>query len=70
MGDGTCGGLFSCRELTIDSALCFSFLADIDRIAKRDYVPSDEDVMRARLRTLGVQEHKIHFNAGAYLSIS
>ena len=41
-----------------------SFLADVDRIAKRDYVPSDEDVMRARLRTLGVQEHKIHFNSG------
>jgi guanine nucleotide-binding protein alpha-1 subunit len=34
-----------------------SFLNDVDRIADRNYVPSDEDVIRARLRTTGVQEH-------------
>ncbi|KAI9463919.1 guanine nucleotide binding protein, alpha subunit [Russula earlei] len=33
------------------------FLNDIDRIAARDYEPSDNDVIRARLRTLGVQEY-------------
>lgn len=38
------------------------------RIARRDYVPSNEDVVRARLRTLGVQEHHIHFDTGAYQS--
>ena len=38
---------------------------DIDRIASRDYEPSDDDVVRARLRTLGVQEHKIKFTKGA-----
>lgn len=42
-----------------------SFLNDIDRIASRDYEPSDDDVVRARLRTLGVQEHKIKFTKGA-----
>lgn len=41
-----------------------SFLNDIDRIASRDYEPSDDDVVRARLRTLGVQEHKIKFASG------
>nr|WBU87318.1 G-alpha-domain-containing protein [Ganoderma boninense] len=40
------------------------FLNDIDRIASRDYEPSDDDVVRARLRTLGVQEHKIKFTSG------
>ena len=34
-----------------------SFLNDIERIATRDYEPSDNDVIRARLRTLGVQEY-------------
>ncbi|KIP06671.1 hypothetical protein PHLGIDRAFT_106742 [Phlebiopsis gigantea 11061_1 CR5-6] len=37
---------------------------DVDRIARRDYTPSDDDVVRARLRTLGVQEHRIHFESG------
>lgn len=37
----------------------FSFLDDIDRIATRAYLPSDDDVIRARLRTLGVQEYQI-----------
>ncbi|KAI0354208.1 G-alpha-domain-containing protein [Trametes cingulata] len=40
------------------------FLNDIDRIAVRDYEPTDDDVVRARLRTLGVQEHRIKFNKG------
>ncbi|KAI0331390.1 G-alpha-domain-containing protein [Cubamyces sp. BRFM 1775] len=40
------------------------FLNDIDRIAVRDYEPTDDDVVRARLRTLGVQEHRIRFNKG------
>ncbi|KAI0824950.1 G-alpha-domain-containing protein [Trametes gibbosa] len=35
------------------------FLDDIARIAARGYEPSDEDVVRSRLRTLGVQEHKL-----------
>ena len=38
-----------------------SFLNDFERIASRNYGPSDEDVVRARSRTLGVQEYKIEF---------
>jgi guanine nucleotide-binding protein alpha-1 subunit len=43
-----------------------SFLqeGDVDRIASRDYQPSDDDVVRSRLRTLGVQEHRILFETG------
>ncbi|KAF5362698.1 hypothetical protein D9758_011741 [Tetrapyrgos nigripes] len=39
------------------------FLDDIDRIATRSYEPSDDDVVRARLRTLGVQEHRVVFES-------
>ncbi|KAH9931630.1 G-alpha-domain-containing protein [Epithele typhae] len=40
------------------------FLNDIRRIASRHYIPTNDDVVRARLRTLGVQEHKIKLNKG------
>jgi len=39
------------------------FLNDVERIASRSYEPSDDDVVRARLRTLGVQEYKIEFTS-------
>ncbi|KAF8070364.1 guanine nucleotide binding protein, alpha subunit [Lyophyllum atratum] len=35
------------------------FLRDVDRIASSDYAPSDADVIRARLRTTGVQEYHL-----------
>ncbi|KAF9564079.1 heterotrimeric G protein alpha subunit [Agrocybe pediades] len=37
------------------------FLNDLDRVASRDYVVTDDDIMRARLRTVGIQEHKLIF---------
>ncbi|KZT07849.1 G-alpha-domain-containing protein [Laetiporus sulphureus 93-53] len=43
------------------------FLDDVERIATRTYEPSDDDVVRARLRTLGVQEYSLNFeNTGEY----
>lgn len=48
-----------------------SFLDDVDRIATRRYEPSDDDVVRARLRTVGVQEYSLKFeNVGACLRLS
>ena len=41
-----------------------SYLKDIDRIARPDYIPSDDDVVRARLRTVGVQEHRVVLETG------
>jgi hypothetical protein len=41
-----------------------SFLDDVDRIANRLYEVSDNDVIRARLRTVGVQEHRFVFDEG------
>ena len=37
-----------------------SFLPDLDRVATREYEPTDDDILRARLRTVGVQEYKVH----------
>lgn len=44
--------------------LLSSFINDTDRIANRDYQPTDDDVIRARLRTLGVQEYRFIFDHG------
>ncbi|KAH6905970.1 guanine nucleotide binding protein, alpha subunit [Coprinopsis sp. MPI-PUGE-AT-0042] len=46
------------RRVRLEDSAGF-FLDDIDRIATRTYLPSDDDVIRARLRTLGVQEYQI-----------
>ncbi|KAJ2915543.1 hypothetical protein MD484_g4866, partial [Candolleomyces efflorescens] len=48
------------RRIRLEESAGF-FLEDIDRIASRDYKPSDNDVVRARLRTQGVQEYRIKF---------
>ncbi|KAI0342360.1 G-protein alpha subunit [Trametopsis cervina] len=39
------------------------FLRHVDRVASRAYEPTDDDVVRARLRTLGVQEYRIPFTS-------
>ncbi|EMD34541.1 heterotrimeric G-protein alpha subunit [Gelatoporia subvermispora B] len=48
------------RKMRLDHGPGF-FLNDVGRIATRGYEPSDDDVVRARLRTLGVQEHHLVF---------
>ena len=39
---------------------------DVDRIVARDYEPSDQDVVKARLRTVGVQEYYLSIPGGKY----
>lgn len=36
----------------------------MDKIAVRDYQPTDDEIIRARLRTLGVQEYRFIFEHG------
>lgn len=36
-----------------------SFLDDLDRISVEDYVPNNEDIIRVRIKTSGVQETAI-----------
>jgi guanine nucleotide-binding protein subunit alpha len=50
---------YFCKCLATNFHIRSSFLSDTARIATRNYVPSDNDVVRARLRTLGVQEWRI-----------
>lgn len=51
------------RKVRMEAASGF-FLNDVERIAQRDYQPSNDDIVRARLRTLGVQEYRINFEKG------
>lgn len=39
---------------------------DIDRLLARGYEPSDQDIVKARLRTLGVQEYHFNIPRGVY----
>ncbi|KAJ7749351.1 heterotrimeric G protein alpha subunit, partial [Mycena olivaceomarginata] len=40
------------------------FLDDLDRIATRSYTATDDDIVRARLRTVGIQEYLLHISDG------
>ncbi|KAI6022919.1 guanine nucleotide binding protein, alpha subunit [Pisolithus microcarpus] len=54
--------ILSHRRSKIEDASGF-FLDDVDRIASPDYEPADDDIVRARLRTVGVQEHSFMMEA-------
>jgi guanine nucleotide-binding protein subunit alpha len=54
----------------IPNLTVISFLNDVDRITAPDYTPSDDDVIRARLRTLGVQEYKFVLEEGSWFAVS
>lgn len=49
------------RALLMSCVAACSFLDDVERIATRTYEPTDDDVVRARFRTLGVQEYSLTF---------
>ncbi|KIM43926.1 hypothetical protein M413DRAFT_17870 [Hebeloma cylindrosporum] len=40
------------------------FMDDIARIATHDYVPSDQDIIKARIRTMGVEEYRFVVEKG------
>ncbi|KDQ60246.1 hypothetical protein JAAARDRAFT_32626 [Jaapia argillacea MUCL 33604] len=40
------------------------FLSEVDRIASTDYQPTPDDILRARLQTLGVEEHRLVIETG------
>ncbi|KAH6914231.1 guanine nucleotide-binding protein alpha-4 subunit [Coprinopsis sp. MPI-PUGE-AT-0042] len=45
------------------------FLDSLERITDLKYFPSDDDILRARLKTLGVSEHRFHLkNTGSLVS--
>lgn len=54
--------LFSSAKDNI-SNLDRSFFEDLDRLFSKEFVPTDQDVLRARLRTTGITE--THFDLGS-----
>jgi hypothetical protein len=42
--------------LQLSPAHSFSYYTNIDRLFAKDYLPSDQDVLRSRLRTTGITE--------------
>ncbi|KAJ6554506.1 guanine nucleotide binding protein, alpha subunit [Mycena capillaripes] len=55
--------MLSRRKMRIEDSAGF-FLNDVDRIARSDYQITDDDIIRARLRTVGVQEYRVTFEHG------
>ncbi|KAJ6578829.1 guanine nucleotide binding protein, alpha subunit [Mycena vulgaris] len=51
------------RKVRIEDSAGF-FLNDVERIARTDYQITDDDIVRARLRTVGVQEYRVTFEHG------
>ncbi|EGO03512.1 hypothetical protein SERLA73DRAFT_175022 [Serpula lacrymans var. lacrymans S7.3] len=52
-------------RIRLDDSAGF-FLNDLDRLTVQDYEPTDDDVLRARLRTSGIQEYTLHFDTVSY----
>jgi hypothetical protein len=69
----------------VDCQTCFSFLDDIDRVTRDDYIPTSgepgvlmftgsaltadtADILRARVTTIGPEEHRIKVESGTHLS--
>lgn len=44
----------------------YSFLDEVDRVADPEYVPTDDDILQARVRTLAVSEHIFDIDGVAY----
>jgi guanine nucleotide-binding protein subunit alpha len=63
--DGAVRLVLKRRSISLSDSAEF-FLDDLERIASSDYVVSDEDVVRARLRTVGIQEYRLNFKHGPW----
>ncbi|KAH7912751.1 guanine nucleotide binding protein, alpha subunit [Hygrophoropsis aurantiaca] len=51
------------RRIKIDDSASF-FLSQLSRLSNREYQPTDEDILRARLRTVDIQEHELRMGDG------
>lgn len=62
-GDDAVRAALEIRGVRLEDQSGF-FLDDLYRIAHRGYEPTDDDVVRARLRTMGVQEYRFLVETG------
>ncbi|KDR75295.1 hypothetical protein GALMADRAFT_268845 [Galerina marginata CBS 339.88] len=60
--DQTVKQLLKAQKLRLESMAGF-FLDSINRVTALRYVPTDDDILRARLKTLGVSEHRFTLKA-------
>lgn len=51
----------SCSLNSLRLFLSLSYLNDLERIAKADYIPSQQDVLRTRVKTTGIVETHFTF---------
>ncbi|KAI6001591.1 G-alpha-domain-containing protein [Pisolithus orientalis] len=56
--------LLTKRKIRLEEAPGF-FLNDLQRVTALNYIPSDDDVLRARLKTVGVSEYRCQMEAAA-----
>ncbi|KAF7323868.1 hypothetical protein MKEN_00608200 [Mycena kentingensis (nom. inval.)] len=52
------------REITLQEQSGF-FLDQVQRICQESYTPTSNDILRARVHTVGPEEHVIHMESGA-----
>ncbi|KAF9237712.1 guanine nucleotide binding protein, alpha subunit [Melanogaster broomeanus] len=57
-GDSAIQELIKVRRVRLEDSASF-FLDASERLAARNYEPLDDDIVRARLRTLDIQEHEL-----------
>ncbi|KAL5521610.1 hypothetical protein ACEPAF_2358 [Sanghuangporus sanghuang] len=65
--DARIRALLSRNKLRLEEMPGF-FLDSLDRITKIDYLPTDDDILKARLKTLGVTEYRFTMKAGNAVS--
>jgi hypothetical protein len=54
-----CGWSFPLGRWEEDADTKISFLNDVNRIARMDFQPATGDILRARLKTIGIEEHHL-----------
>jgi len=65
--DPTIQKLLKKQNLMLEEVAGF-FLDSIERVTSTRYVPTDDDILRARLKTLGVSEHRFKINGSSGMS--
>lgn len=65
--DPTIKELLRAQRLRLQDLAGF-FLDSLERVTSLRYVPSDDDILRARLKTVGVSEHRFTLNTGNVMS--
>jgi len=50
----------SCTQSTTSTFSC-SFLDELDRLGAKDYMPTEQDILRTRVKTTGIVEVHFHF---------